>query len=214
MRQPVGSSPKCGEAMRTQRFTPSLLALSLCAAASHQAAPQWTVTAEVTAPRYWGGSSELEGGRSFRPYRPTVAGLGLERSIHGVSAGVQGYYASTSLALEGPEGVVAVKNALELYGVAAELSGNIRNLGEGGRLMLYGGPVVEVWSLAGEASHVRGGFAAAIGLQVAMGKRWSAVIRVGAAVSGSPFEADDLDAGFVPRMLWRREVSGRLRYRL
>jgi len=199
--------------MRTPRFL-FLLTLSLFAAASREATAQWTLTSEVGSPRFWGGSHEESGGRSFRPYRPTIAGLGLERSGRSIGVAIHGYYASASLALEGADAVVAVKNALDLYGVAMEVSGRVASVGTASHLMLYAGPLVEVWSLAEETSHVRAGFAAAIGLQVPIGKRWSAAVRAGAAVSGSPFAAEDLDAGFVPRSLWRREVSGRLRYRL
>lgn len=199
--------------MAPPRLASCLLAL-LLTAAPQRAAAQWALSADVTVPRFSGGSSEEPGGRSFRPYRPTIAGLGLERSGRSISVAMHGYYASASLALEGDDAVVAVKNALDLYGVAMEVSGRLATVGTDSHLLLYAGPLVEVWSLAEETSHVRGGFAAAIGLQVAIGRRWWAVIRAGAAVSGSPFAAEDLDTGFVPRTLWRRELSGGLRYRL
>lgn len=81
-------------------------------------------------------------------------------------------------------------------------------------MIAYGGPVIEAWSLAGESSNVRTGFAASIGMQIALGGRWSGQIRAGAAVTASPFSKHDLDAGFSPVALWRREVGGGLRYRL
>lgn len=192
----------------------ALCLLTLLAAAPHRAAAQWALSADVTASRFSGGSSEEPGGRSFRPYRPTLAGLGVEKCGRSLGIALHGYYASASLALEGADAVVAVKSALDLYGASMEVSGRLATLGMGSRLMLYAGPLVEVWRLAGETSRVRGGFAGAIGLQVPIGNRWSVIMRGGAAVSGSPFAAEDLDVGFVPRPLWRREVSGRLRYRL
>lgn len=213
MQRTAGSSSRCGSGVALPRLVSFLLAL-LLAAAPHRAAAQWVLSADVTAPRFSGGSSRQPDGRSFRPYRPTLAGVGLERSGRAGGVGLHGYYASASLALEGADAVVAVKNALDLYGASLEVSGRLATLGTASRLMLYAGPLVEVWRLAEETSRVRGGFAAAIGLQVSIGNRWSVVMRAGAAVSGSPFAAEDLDAGFVPRPLWRREVSGRLRYRL
>lgn len=199
--------------MALHRLVSCLLAL-LLAAAPHRAAAQWTLSADITASRFSGGSSEESGGPAFRPYRPTIAGLGLEKSGRSIGVGFHAYYSSASLALEGPDAVVAIKSALDLYGASIEVSGRLATLGTDSYLMFSGGPIVEVWSLAAETSHVRAGFAAAVGLQVPIGNRWSVVMRAGAAVSGSPFAAEDLDAGFAPRPLWRRELSGRLRYRL
>ena len=81
----------------------------LLAVVSHEAAAQWTASVDVSAARFWGGSREVDGDRSFRPYRPTIVGLGLERPVRGVNIGVRGYYGSASLGLEGTEGVAAVK---------------------------------------------------------------------------------------------------------
>ena len=159
----------------------------LLAAVSHEAAAQWAASADVTAARFWGGSRELEGDRSFRPYRPTIVGLGLERQVFGIYVGVRGYYASTSLALEGADAVAAVKGALDLHGIAVELSHGIATLGEAVRVVVYGGPVIEVWDLADQSSRTQAGFTGSIGLQVALGGRVSGVIRAGAAVTASPF---------------------------
>ena len=209
----AGSSSRCGSGVAPPRVASCLLTLIL-AAAPPRAAAQWTLSADVTATRFSGGSSEEPGNRSFRPYRPTLAGLGVEKYGRSVGVALHGYYASASLALEGPDAVVAVKRALDLYGVSMEVSGGLATFGTASRLMLYAGPRVEVWNLTGETSHVRAGFGVAIGLQVPIERRWSVVMQAGVAVSGSPFAAEDLDAGFVPSRLWRREVSGRLRYRL
>ena len=68
---------------------------------------QWRVGAEVGASRFWGGSRNTDGSQtSFRPYRPTTFGVGLERQTGRYAAGVQLHYAEASLALEGPEAVV------------------------------------------------------------------------------------------------------------
>jgi len=186
----------------------------LLAAVSHEAAAQWAASVDVSAARFWGGSREVDGDRSFRPYRPTIVGLGLERQGHGITVAVRGYYASASLGLEGTDGVAAVKNALDLHGVSMELSRAVTTLGESAPLVIYGGPVIEVWDLADQSSRTRVGLTGSIGLQVALGERFSGVIKAGAAVTASPFSANDLDQGFEPRALWRRELSGRLRYRL
>ncbi len=200
--------------MHRLRLVSNGLALLLLAAASPEAAAQWAVSADVTSARFWGGSVEADGNRAFRPYRPTILGLGLERAGKTMGGDLRGYHASASLALEGPDAVVAVNAALSLYGVAAELSARIASLGNGGRVIIYGGPLVEVWRLAGESSNTVAGFTASIAVQVPLGGRFSGLIKAGAAVTASPFSTSDLDAGFNPAALWRREVSGRLRYGL
>jgi hypothetical protein len=186
----------------------------LLAGVSHEAPAQWVASADVTAARFWGGSGEVDGDRSFRPYRPTIVGLGLERQLFGISLGVRGYYASASLALEGNDGFAAVKNALDLHGVALELSRGIATLGQAVNVVIYGGPLIEAWDLADQSSRTQTGFSASIGLGVALGGRFSGAIKAGAAVTASPFSTSDLEAGFEPHTLWRREVSGRLRYGL
>ncbi len=191
-----------------------LLPLAVLAAASPEAAAQWSVAAEVSAARFWGGSREGEGNRSYHPYRPTLVGVGIERKGHRVSLGLRGYYAAAGLALEGPDAVVAVKDALDLYGVAAEISVSLKQLTGDAGLMAHAGPMLEVWSLSGESSATRAGVAGAVGLQFGIGGRWSGEVRVGMAVTASPFSRADLEAGFEPRTLWRRAVSGAVRVRL
>ncbi len=199
-------------ALRSSRVLLALLTIPL--AAAPEAAAQWAITVGVAAPRFWGGSREPGGSRSFRPYRPTILGAGFERSWRGGGIGVGAYHSSTSLALEGPDAAVIAKNALELSGVMAEVSLGIGAIGQTVRLMVSAGSLVEVWHLAGGPSHTRAGLAASLGAQVEMGGRWSGAIGVGAAVTASPFSKNDLDVGFRPSALWRREVSGRLRFRL
>ena len=203
--------------MISHRWADRFLPLVLCAAvaAPPRAAAQWTLIAELASARFSGGAGEERGGRSLRPYRPTIVGVGVERAAGPVGVAIRGYYARASLALEGADAVVAVKDAMHLRGVALDLSEErLATLGSSARLMGYVSPMVERWTLADQASHVGLGFCAGLALEVPLGGHWSAAVRGGAAVSGSPFAADDLDAGYVPRTLWRREVSGRLRYRL
>jgi hypothetical protein len=192
----------------------ALMVTLLLAAASHEAAAQWAGSIDVTEARFWGGSREQDGDRAFHPYRPTIIGIGLERQMLGFSVGVRGYYAGASLALEGGDAVTAVKGALDLHGIAVELSHRVGSLGKTVDILVYGGPVIEVWDLADQSSSTHAGFTGAIGLVVGLGGRFSGIIKAGAAVTPSPFSTDDLDVGFEPRALWRREMSGRLRFGL
>lgn len=196
-------------------FRPRALILALLVAGvSHEAPAQWVVSADVTAARFWGGSQEVQGDRAFRPYRPTIVGLGIERQVLGMNVGLRGYYASASLALEGSEAVAAVQNALDLRGLCMEVSGSVARLGEAVSVVIYAGPVIEVWDLADESSSTHAGLSSSVGLQVALGGRFSGVLKAGTAVTASPFSTTELEDGFERRALWRREVSGRLRYEL
>jgi hypothetical protein len=191
-----------------------LLAVSL-AGASREAPAQWVLAAEIGAARFWGASAETGGsGRSFRPYRPTIVGLGLEREARQLGWGVRLKYAGASLALEGNDAVSAVKGALNLYEVAPELSVRLKRLSSGLQFRLCAGPLVDIWELGSETSHVRVGAQAGIRLHVPLGGRVSAGVGANLGVTPSPFNDGDLVAGYEPRILWRRGVTGSLRYRL
>lgn len=191
-----------------------LVALVLLTAAPPGAAAQWVVGADITTAKFWGGSAEVAGDRSFRPYRPTFVGVGVERRGGRIGIGVRGYFASSSLALEGDEAIVVGKSAFDVYGVVAEASVALGRLGESAVVVARAGPVLESWKPDGQPSVFRAGFGGSVGLQVALGERWSGVVGAGAAVTGSPFTREDLDPAFHPRALWRREVRGTLQYRL
>jgi len=176
---------------------------------------QWAVSIGVRAPRFSGGAVEPTTGLSLRPYRPTVLEAGLDRAGSRVGVGVWVHYASSSLALEGSEGLSAVKHALTVYGAQPFVAVRVSHVGPGGMLRIAGGPLLEVWKLPDVGSRTRIGAAAALELAVPFGGRWSGVARLGAAVTpGSPFTREDLDPDLEPRALWRREVAASLRYRM
>jgi hypothetical protein len=193
----------------------SILLLILMAGASSEAPAQWAVRAEIGAARFWGASAEIGGsGPSFRPYRPTVFGIGLERQRGRFGYGVRLQYAGPGLALEGEDAVAAVKGALDVYGIVPELSLLLETLGSGLRLRLSGGPFLEFWDIGTGQSHARVGAHVALGFLLPLNARISAGLTASGAVSPSPFDAADLLAGYEPRTLWRRGLSANLYYRL
>jgi hypothetical protein len=138
----------------------------------------------------------------------------LERMGTRASVGLRLNYASSRLALEGPDALAAIKDALEVYGVDPEVSLRLRRLGTGGLLRIYAGPLLEVWRLPDTPSEWRLGFATSLGLDVPFGGHWAGTARAGAAVlPTSPFTETNLDPSFEPQALWRREVSASLQYR-
>lgn len=168
----------------------------------------------VGAARFSGGAEEPATGRSLLPYRPTTFEAGVSR-VHGrLGFGLRVHYASSSLAFEGEEAVAALKDVMEVYGIAPELSVRLGRLGPQAVLRAYGGPVFEIWKLDESTSHSRLGAAASIGLEVPFGGRWSGAARIGGAVVRSPFEEEDLDDDLEPRTLWSRQLSAGLNYRM
>jgi hypothetical protein len=201
--------------MRAFHARAALCALCAFAGLPRPSAAQWAAAVEIGSARFWGASAEVGGERSFRPYRPTLVGVGVGYSRGNVGVGVRFHYAGSSLALEGKEAVVASKGVLEVYGISPEISLAVTRLGPESRVRLYTGPLIEVWRLADEISHVRLGIAAACGLEVPLGSRLAGTMRAGMAVTpASPFAREDLDPSYEPRALWRRTLSASLAYRL
>ena len=181
---------------------------------------QWRVGAEVGATRFWGGSLDTGGDHtSLRPYRPTTFGLGLERQSDRYAAGLHLHYAEASLALEGPEGIVAAEGAFKILSISPELAVRIATLGPGNQLRLHGGPLLEIWDLIDRDRRNRVGAQGAVSLDVPLGGRFDGVVLAGAAVIPSPYQEGELDLGggaptYDLRALWRRRFAVGLRYRL
>jgi len=201
--------------MRTSRLAGSAAVMLAAAVWCRPALSQWAVTTEVGADRFWGGSIEHTAERrSFRPYRPTTFGVGLERRAGRLGAGLRLRYASASLALEGDEGVVAAKGIFSVYSAAAEVVYRIISVGPVNQLILYGGPLFEIWSVADENPETRVGVQGAVSLRVPLGGRFAGAVTAGAAVIPSPFGRTQLDQSFERRALWRRRFAVGLDYRL
>ncbi|MEP7228389.1 MAG: hypothetical protein ABI785_13560 [Gemmatimonadales bacterium] len=176
---------------------------------------QWTLGVEVGSDRFWGGSIETTPEeRSFRPYRPTTVGFGLERRDGRLGVGLRLRYASAGLALEGSDALSAVKGVFSVYSVSPEAAYRIATVGSGNQLMVHGGPLFEVWSVVDEDSQTRVGFQGAVSLDVPLGGRIAGSVMAGAAVIPSPFGPGQLDPPFERRALWRRRFAVGLSYRL
>lgn len=202
--------------MRTSSLLAGFTAATLVSAAwCPSALAQWAVTAEVGADRFWGGSIENTAERrSFRPYRPTTFGVGLERRVGRLGAGIRVRYASAALALEGEDAVVAAKGIFTVYSATPELVYRIISVGAVNQIRLHLGPLFEVWSIVDEGSQTRVGIQGAVSLDLPLGGRFSGSLMAGAALTPSPFEEGQLDPAFERRALWRRRLAVGLDYRL
>ncbi|HWN18378.1 MAG TPA: hypothetical protein VNO19_05625 [Gemmatimonadales bacterium] len=181
---------------------------------------QWRVGTEVGAARFWGGSLDTGGDQtSLRPYRPTTFGLGLERQTGRYAVGLQVHYAEASLALEGPEGVVAAEGAFTIVSISPELAVRIATLGPGNQLRLHAGPLFERWDIIDQDARTRVGAQGSVSLDVPLGGRFDGVALVGVGVTPSPYEEGELDLGggaptYELRTLWRRSFALGLRFQL
>jgi hypothetical protein len=201
--------------MRSSSLFAGIAAGMLASVWCQPALGQWAVTAEVGADRFWGGSVENTAEhRSFRPYRPTTFGVGLERRAGRLGAGLRLRYASASLALEGADGVVAAKGVFTMYSAAPELVYRITSVGAANQLVLHGGPLFEIWSAIDEDAETRVGIQGAVSLNVPLGGRFGGSVMAGAALIPSPFNEAQLEPDFEPRALWRRRFAVGLDYRL
>ena len=175
---------------------------------------QWTVGVELGADRFWGGSAEVAPEhRSFRPYRPTTFGAGLERSSGRVGVGLRLLYTGASLALEGNDAVVAAKGVFKVYSASPEGTYRIASVGSSNQVLLRVGPLFEVWSIVDEKSRTRVGVQGAASLGIPLGHRFVGALSAGAALIRSPFEDGELP-GYELRVLWRRRFAVGLQYRL
>jgi hypothetical protein len=178
-------------------------------------AGQWVVGVEVGSYRFWGGSAEgTPEQRSFRPFRPTTFGVEVERRSGKLGIGLLLRYAEAGLALEGEDAVVAVDGIFKIYGGSAEIVYQIASVGSHCNLLLHAGPLVELWSIIDEDSKVYLGVQSAVSLNIPFGRHMAGSLRVGGALSPSPFTREQLEPGFEPRTLWRRGVAARVEYRL
>lgn len=197
---------------------PTGLALGLGLAVSLWGNPllgQWAVSAEVGSDRFWGGSVERSSERrSFRPYRPTTFGAGLQRQMGSLAIGMRLRYASASLALEGPDAVVAAKGIFTVYNISPEVAYRFASVRSVHPLVLHLGPVFEIWRVLTERSQTRIGVHGAVSLGVPLGEKLAASITIGAALIPSPFAGNQLNPEFERRALWRRRFAAGLEYRL
>jgi len=179
------------------------------------ASAQWRVGIEAGADRFWGGSLETSSDhRSFRPYRPTIFGIGVERRDNKLAIGLQVHYSESSLALEGKDAVVAVDGVFQTVGFSPEAAYRLARIGGDNELRVHVGPLVEVWSIIDEEARVRLGGQAALSLDVPLGGKLNGSFLAGAAAVPSPFNEDELDDGYELRALWRRRFAVGLEYRL
>lgn len=176
---------------------------------------QWGLGLEVGADRFWGGSLDTSGEhRSFRPYRPTTFGVGVERRRGRLGFGLHLRYTEAGLGLEGEGAVAAVDGVFTMVSISPEVAYRVASLGPATQLRLHAGPLFEVWSIIDEESRTRAGLQGSASLDVPLGGRFAGSVLAGLALVPSPFVRGDLDPSYELRALWRRRFAVALQYRL
>jgi hypothetical protein len=202
--------------MRVFPFHAALTCILLCSSGTvSPTSAQWTVGVTIGADRFWGGSVETDGEeRSFRPYRPTVLGIGLEHKGNPFAWGLQIHYAEAGLGLEGQGAAAVIEGVFTVLSVSPELVYRITAFGPITELRFHAGPLVDIWGIIDEDTRAHIGAQSAVSLDIPFGGRFAGSALAGVAVIPSPFEAGQLGSTFEPRTLWRRRFAMGLHYRL
>ena len=169
---------------------------------------RWGVTVEAGEMRFGGTSADTssDGIGSFRPFRPAMIGLRLERGER-IRMGIGLVYGRGPAALIGPDVAVAGRdNPLTLLELAPTVAWRISQVG-GGALYLAGGPVVDRWSWSVAPTRWRLGGEVAARLDAPLGASTGLLIRVAVGRSASVLEDADLPATFERRASWRRSIG-------
>ena len=198
---------------RSSLFGSLLLTLWMISVPS--AAAQWNAQLEIGSDRYWGGSVETTPEhRSFKPYRPTVFGLGLERRQNALGLGVRLRYLEAALGLEGEGAMAAVEGVFKVVSLSPEVTYRVTTVGPVSELRLHAGPTIERWDIIDEGANTRIGAQTAVSLSIPLGGRFTGSLLMGVSVTPSPFDDGQLGETFDTRPLWCRRVTGALQYRL
>jgi hypothetical protein len=201
-----------------RRTVPAVLAILL--SGGHSLSAQWHLGLEIGAARFWGGSLDTGGEHtSFRPYRPTTFGIGLERQAGRYAFGFQLHYFQAGLALEAPDVVISAEGAFKTLSIFPEASVQITTIGSGNELRLHAGPLIEIWHIVDTGTRTRVGGQGSLSFDVPLTARFSGRFTAGFAITPSPYEDGELDLGggapsYELRALWRRSFGLGLRYKL
>jgi hypothetical protein len=201
--------------IRTSLALAALIGGAVTAPAAAQAT--WTITAELAMFDVSGAAdgSVEEDAVTIGADRATMLGVRLERAGPRIGVGLALRHATPAFALSGPATTISdTEVGFSFYEIAPEVSVRLAGGPGGPTLRVGGGPVVDIWDWAVSETHVRLGARGGLGLDLPLGRRFSAVISGAAAVSGSIFDEEEVEPDFERTSVVRTEVGIGLRYRL
>ncbi len=160
----------------------------------------------------------------FRPYRPTMLGLGVTYGRERARLGLFAKYGQPGLGFRGvPDGadgggagvLIVVENAFHLASFTASASTQVARLRGGPALRSSLGITLERWSAPGTPIRTLVGPQAGVGLEFSLTGSLVATIDGELGFTpGSPFQVEDLPEGFRLRSTWRRTLQAGLSLRL
>lgn len=178
------------------------------------AAAQFGVSAEVGL-GFMGGTdrdtSSADVG-SLRPYRPTQLTIRPEWQFDRVRVGLGLTYATPHMALEGTYTFVSSDSqSATLLEMAPEVAYRLLRTGTGVSVLLHGGPVVDLWTVFGEATSEVGG-QIALSLEVPLASRVHMVVRGSGIMTSSIFDRNDLPPEVEVQAMRRGTIALGVRY--
>ncbi len=168
------------------------------------------------------GQDEAGAALVFRPYRPTMVGLGLTYERDRARLALLAKYGQPGLGFRGVQDpgdaaglLIVVENAFHLASLTASAGTRIATLRGGPALRSSIGLTLERWSAPGTPTRTLLGPQAGLALEFALTGRLRASLEGELGFTpGSPFQAEDLPEGFRLRSTWRRTLQAGVSLRL
>jgi hypothetical protein len=170
------------------------------------------------------GTGESGADLVFRPYRPTMLGLGLTYGGEQARLGLFAKYGQPGLGFRGvPDGdeggaaglLIVAENAFHLASITASAGTRLAKIRGGPALRPSIGLTLERWSAPGTPTRTLVGPQAGLALEFAVaGWLLGTIDGELGFTPGSPFQAEDLPEGFRLRSTWRRTLQAGVSIRL
>ena len=171
---------------------------------------RWTIGIDVGRAHSGGTSRDTASGddRGFRPSSSMVWSLHASRRVGDFALGLVGSYGTARFALGGPDLLLVDRTVgFTFYELAPVIGLPLTRLGNDGRLILTGGPVVALWRLTDQPDRTRLGARLGLSLPVWFGQALAGVVRLDGVVTPSVFEEGELPVEFIRPATWRVQVS-------
>jgi hypothetical protein len=149
---------------------------------------------------------------SLRPYRPTQFTLRPEWQFKNVRVALGLTYSTPNMAVEGTYTIVSSDSqTATLIEMAPEVSYRLLRTGTGVSVHLHGGPVVDLWTVFGNATTEVGG-QLALSLEVPLASRIHMLVRGSGVVTSSVFDKGDLPPEVEVQKMRRGTIALGVRY--
>jgi hypothetical protein len=204
-----------------------LIAAPVATQSGHPGGGAWRVALTVGTSTFNGaaaGANESGDGQVFRPYRPTMVGVGLSYGRDRGRLALVAKYGQPGLGFRGVANqgteeatglLIVAENAFHLATVTASAGTRVVKLRGGPMVRSSIGVTLERWSAPGTPTRTLVGPEAGLGLEFALSGSLLATMEGELGfTAGSPFQAGDLPEGFRLRSTWRRTLQAGIALKL